>query len=573
MLTLLALLRNGLLGLSLAVRLPLRLLFRGKLPPYVRFVLKGDPPYRAGFRRGWLRRRPAVAQVAALEDLHRALERLAKDSRVRGIVLEVGPLEMPPAKRLLIAQWLEAFRAAGKEVVGFAVSPGNAEYALLCSASRVVLPRPGRLGLEGFLLEATAIGKALERLGIRAEFVRRGDFKTAPEFFTRSDVSPNQRALIEALLDDRHGELVDAVAAGRRMERGQATARVDQGPYSAERAQAAGLVDALADEAELPGLLGLPPVLHGDVHVPAYSAYLAALRRPAVRWAKVRSMPRLAVVPLSGMIADGEGNRSRPWPVMAGAEPLLSGLRQAAQDTRCAAVLLYVNSPGGSALASERVADELLRVAQRKPVVAYTDRVSASGGYLASLGAGEIWAGPHSVVGSIGVFAGKFDAQTLLERLGIQRTAFTRGEHAGLATSTRALSPTERSALELDVEETYQRFVARVARSRKLSVPEVLARAEGRVFTAAARWPRDWSTGWAPSKKPPHGRWSWPERPARASLFASTAFLGRVSVWRACFRNGHRSSLSGGRGLPEKGSVAPKLLRPRGESVPLGNAG
>jgi protease-4 len=169
---------------------------------------------------------------------------------------------------------------------------------------------------------------------------------------------------------------------------------------------------------------------------------------------------------------------------VAGAETLLAGLRAAAQDRRCPAVLLYVNSPGGSALASERVADEVLRLAKRKPVLAYTDRVSASGGYLVSLGAQELWAGPHSVVGSIGVFAGKFDAQGLLERLGIQRTAFTRGEHAGLGTVSRKLTAAEREALERDVEETYRRFVERVARSRKMQVPEVLARAEGRVFTA-----------------------------------------------------------------------------------------
>jgi protease IV len=481
----LALLWNGLLGLSLVLRLPLRLLFGGAPPAYVRFVLRGDPPYRAGLRRTWFARRPLPAQVAVLETLRRDLERLAKDGRVKGIVLEVGPLAMPPAKRLLVAQWLAAFRASGKEVVGFAVSPGNAEYALLCSASRVVLPRPGHLALDGFLLEATAIGAALERLGVRAEFIRRGDFKTAPEFFTRSDVSPNQRALIEALLEDRHTELVDAVAAGRGLERDAAAVKVDQGPYSAERALATGLVDTLADEAELPGVLGLPAVEKGDVHVPPYASYLRALRMPALRWARLRAPPRLAVVPLSGIITDGGGNAPRPWPAVAGAEPLLAGLRAAAQDRRCPAVLLYVNSPGGSALASERVADELLRVAARKPVVAYTDRISASGGYLASLGARELWAGPHSVVGSIGVFAGKFDAQELLERLGIHRTAFTRGEHAGLGTVARPLTAAERAALEREVEETYQRFVERVARSRKLTVPEVLARAEGRVFTAA----------------------------------------------------------------------------------------
>jgi protease IV len=482
---LLALLWNGLLGLLLVVRLPLRLLGGHTPPAYVRFVLRGDPPYRASLRRAWLRRRPPAGQVAVLETLRRELERLCQDERVKGVVLEVGPLAMAPAKRLLVAQWLKAFRASGKEVVGFAVSPGNSEYALLCSANRVVLPRPGQLALDGFLLEATTIGAALERLGVRAEFVRRGDFKTAPEFFTRSDVSPNQRALVEALLEDRHTELVEAVAAGRRLEREVARARVDQGPYSAERALAAGLVDALADEAELPKLLGLPPVQKGDVEVPAYPSYLRALRWPVVRWAPLRAPPRLAVVPLSGVLVDGDGSARRPWPAVAGAETLLAGLRAAAQDTHCPAVLLYVNSPGGSALASERVADELLRVAERKPVLAYTDRVSASGGYLASLGARELWAGPHSVVGSIGVFAGKFDAQELLERLGITRTAFTRGEHAGLGTVARPLTAAEREALEREVEETYRRFVERVARSRRMAVPDVLARAEGRVFTAA----------------------------------------------------------------------------------------
>ncbi len=482
---LLAALWNGLVAASLVLRVPLRLLGHRPPPEYVRFRLRGDPPYRASLRRRWPWRRSAGAEVRVLEEFRQALERLSRDVRVKGIVLEVSPLGMPAAKRLLVAQWLEAFRTSGKEVVGFSISPGNAEYALLCASTQVVLPRPGQLSLTGFLLEATAAGAALERLGIRAEFVRRGDFKTAPELFTRSDVSPNQQRLIEELLDDRHLELVEAVAKGRRLDAADAAARVDRGPYSAERALAAGLVDGLADEAELPAFLGMTRGEDREGQVPAFSAYLRSLRVPVVHWARLRARPRLAVVPLSGVLADGDGNASRPWPAVAGAETLLAALRACARDTRCPAVLLYVNSPGGSALASERVADEVSRLAQKKPVVAYTDRVSASGGYLASLGAAELWAGRHAVVGSIGVFAGKFDTQVLLERLGIHRTAYTRGEHAGLGTAARPLTAPEREALEREVEEMYQRFVARVARSRKMEVSAVLARAEGRVFTSS----------------------------------------------------------------------------------------
>jgi protease IV len=464
-------------------RLPVRLFRGGRPPSYVRFVVEGDPPYRSLWRWNWRRLRKHRARIQVLEVFRRQLARLAAEPRVKGIVLEVKPLGMAPAKRLLVAQWLRAFRTSGKEVVGFAVAPGNSEYALLCAADRVVLPRPGRLSLDGFLLEGTAVGGALERLGIRAEFVRRGEYKTAPELFTRVDVSPAQRALIEALLDDRHGELVEAVTTGRRLDAAVATERVNRGPYSAERALAAGLVDALADETELPALLGMVSREQNDGVVPGFAAFARSRWVPPDRWRRMRPLARLAVVPVAGVITEGEGS-APPRPPVAGAETLLAGLRAARDDARCPAVLLYVDSPGGSALASERIGDEVERLASRKPVVAYTDRVSASGGYLVSLGAREVWAGPQAVVGSIGVFAGKFDASGLLERLGIRRTAFTRGEHAGMGTLSRGMTEAERAALELEVEEMYRRFVDRVARSRKMEAPAVLERAEGRVFTA-----------------------------------------------------------------------------------------
>jgi protease-4 len=185
------------------------------------------------------------------------------------------------------------------------------------------------------------------------------------------------------------------------------------------------------------------------------------------------------------MIAQSPSGAPPVGPTIAGSETLVAGLRAAARDGSSSAAVLYVNSPGGSALASELVLAEVRRLAARKPVVAYVDRVAASGGYMVALGAREIWASPGSILGSIGVFAGKFDLSELLSRLGVHREVLSRGDHAGLMTSARPLSAPERDALEAEVEEVYSRFVELVAEHRKLGPEAVRARGEGRVYTAS----------------------------------------------------------------------------------------
>jgi protease-4 len=482
---------NGLLALGGMLRLPFRFFFRRPLPAYVRFTLKGDPPYRQPLQRRWpwQRSKSGPSAVGSLHDLDAALEALAADARIRGIVLEVESLAMPAAKRGWVAQRLEAFRARGKEVVGYAVSPGNSEYALLCAADRIALPRAGRLELSGFLMEATAIGGALRRLGIQPEFIRRGDYKTAPELFTRVDVSPIQRATLEQFLDERHAELVEAVASGRRLQPDAAAERVDRGPYSAPRAQTAGLVDLLADEMELPRVLGVAqdsePVPDDRGPVASFRAYEKAQHLPKISWRPFRPPHRLAVVPVAGMLVQAKTTRLPAGPPVAGSETLIQGLRAAAGDDRAVAAVIYVNSPGGSALASELVQAEVVRLARRKPVVAYVDRVAASGGYMVCLGATELWAGPGSILGSIGVFAGKFDLSGLLERIGVARAVLTRGEHAGLLSAARPMDSRERQALEAEVDEVYARFLELVATHRNLSPEAAKARAEGRLYTAA----------------------------------------------------------------------------------------
>jgi protease-4 len=475
-----------------ALFLPLRLLTAGRRPAWVRFRLSGELPFRRSPRRGlrfWRKVDPAA--VPSVEHLRRQLRRLAGDPALRGVVFEVDGLEVTAARREALVALFDDLRRAGKEVVGFGMTVSNAEYELLCRADRVILPAAGRVDLVGFAAELSAIGQGLSHLGVTAHFIRRGDYKTAPELFTRSDISEIQRRTVEALLDERYERLVSAIGAGRKLPADDVRARIDQGPYSARRALGAGLVDALGSEADLPRLLARPddkPRKEGgapEVAVGTFEAWEAGRRLPTVHWRPVRRRAVVGVVSVSGMIAEGKGGTLPAGPVVAGSVTVISALEAAGKNPRVPAVVLYVSSPGGSAPASELILDAVKRLSEKKPVVAYFDRVAASGGYMALCGAKEIWAGPGALVGSIGVFGGKFDLSGLFGRLGVHRTLITRGQNAGYTSPSRGFTDPERASMEREIEETYQSFLEIVAAARGRTREEIHQRGEGRVFTSA----------------------------------------------------------------------------------------
>ncbi|HVE81205.1 MAG TPA: signal peptide peptidase SppA [Myxococcales bacterium] len=473
---------NLLLLAGWVLLLPFRAFRREPEAVYVRFRLEGDPPYRK-VRGSSLFQRSEPDSVASLDQLSEQLDALAADPRVKGVVFELQDLAVAPAKRHSLAALFGRLRRAGKEVVGYAVSAGNAEYALLCEADRILMPSAGRLELTGFAAEATALGEGLRKLGVSAQFVRRGDYKTAPELFTHDAVSEIQRRTLETILGERHQELVETISRGRRMPAADAAGRIDRGPYSARRAHAVGLVDAICSEAELEKALAREGVSPAP-KLRSHDEHRSGQRFPSVPWRKWRLPPRLGLIRVRGAIVHATG--ASPLRSIAASGPLTKAIRAAARDRSCKAVLLYIDSPGGSALASELILEELKRLQQKKKVVAYFDRVAASGGYMAALGAHEIWAGPHAIAGSIGVFAGKFDLSGLLERVGVQRAVLTRGENAGLLSSSRPFTPREREALEADVEETYQAFLDHVAAARQLPRETVRERAEGRIYSGQA---------------------------------------------------------------------------------------
>jgi protease-4 len=476
---------NLLVLLRVLLGLPFRLLGARSRPAYVRFRLAGEPPYRERPRRSRLlglggQGRPEPATVTSLESFREALELLAKDEKVKGILLVLEDLAVPPAKREVLVKLLGDFRAAGKRVVAWAVGVDNVGYQVMCAADEVLLSPAGRLELMGYAAEATALGEGLGRLGIKAHFFRRGAYKTAPELFTHEHVSDIQRQTLETFLDERYVDLVDSVARGRRRTPEEVRAWIDSGLYSAKRAAAAGLIDGTCDEADLPTRLGgKKEEDEGGEGVEPMPMYRARLPWPPVRWRPLRPKPRLGVVPVSGMIVPGKGAPGRA----AGSDTVVKALRAAGRNRSVKAVVLYVASPGGSAVASEIMLEAVQRVAKKKPVIAFVDQVAASGGYMAALGAKEIWVTPHAVVGSIGVFAGKFDTSELMEKLGVHRTLVTRGEAAGIYSSSRGFTEHERALMEADMEETYQAFLEHVAKARGRTKEEIHALGEGRVYS------------------------------------------------------------------------------------------
>jgi protease-4 len=476
--------RNLWVGVASVLVFPLRALRYSGRPTVVRFLLKGSPPFREGLaaRRPFWKKVDA-AQVRSLELLNKQCERLGADARVKSVVFEVEGFVASSAQRQLVVEIISNLRAAGKTVWGYAIHGDTAEYEVLSACERIAMAPAGRLELTGFAAEAFTLGSFLKKWGVRAQFVRRGEHKTAPELFTHEQVSDIQKKTLETLLEERYQTLVQALATGRGFSLEEARAKIDAGPYSARRAFAEKLVDELRNPVEFAHHLLAD---EHAVEIPNIDDWKATRLVRADVWKPVRRKPGVFVVPVNGMISHGAGGGLPLGPTVAGSEGVVRLLRRAAEDRRCQAVVLHINSPGGSALGSELILEEVKRLAAKKPVVAWFEKVAASGGYMAALGAQEIWSAPLAIVGSIGVFAGKFEVSELLQRLGVSHSLITRGRNAAIFSMSKAFSPTEEAALEADVGETYEVFLEQVASARKMSRDDVHARAEGRIYSGTA---------------------------------------------------------------------------------------
>lgn len=407
-----------------------------------------------------------------LRDVTFALTRAARDARITGLLLDIRTLPGGWAQVEELRDAVAAFARTGKPVIAWLEEGGEKEYALAMAAPRIVMPPEGSLFILGVSAELSFLKGTLDKLGMSADFVHVGRYKSAPEQLTRDSASAANREMIEAIVDDHYTQLVAGIAAGRRVEPAAVRGWIDAGMFDAAGALAAGLVDsvlALSDleDAEFP-----------DEDFVALEDYALGRRRG-------RTAGTVALVPVTGTIVTGESGYDGWNGTRTGSDTVVDRLRQARDDDAVQAVLLRVDSPGGSALASDLIWREVARVREHKPVIVSMGDYAASGGYYVACGADSIFAEPGTLTGSIGVFAGKVAMSGLYSKVGITREFVTRGENALLFSDNAPFTDAQRAALETTLGAFYGRFVAKVAQGRRLPAAAVAAIAEGRVWTGA----------------------------------------------------------------------------------------
>lgn len=399
------------------------------------------------------------------------------DPRVRGLVVTIRSFPRGMATAAALRELLARVRSAGREVVvHFPVGADTKGVFVATGATRVLAGPQTSLAPVGFATSTRYFRAALDKAGLVPEVYARGRYKSAGEQIMRTSMSEPQREQLEALLDQSYEELCERLAEGRKVDIERARAMIDGAPYHADEAVAAGLVDGIAYEDELKSKIDPGGERARTVSAGAYLARKRALTLPAILPQPVIGVIRVhGAIARSGFLAAQLG--------MATDDALIAEVRSARRNPRVRAVILHINSPGGSALASDRMHRELALLAAEKPLIAYMADVAASGGYYVAAPAHVIVAQPSTITGSIGVVAARVAVEPVLERLGIVTEVLKRGRHADLLAVARPFDEEEKAVLNRELEATYRAFVRVVAEGRKQSVESIEKVAEGRVWT------------------------------------------------------------------------------------------
>jgi protease IV len=429
------------------------------------------------------------------------IRKAAKDDRIKALYLHLGSIEAGFGKMHEIKKVLAEFRSTGKKIYAYSEEVGTKEYLLGLSCDQLILPESGGLNLYGLRAEVTLYKNTLEMLRIKADVLKMGDYKSAVEPYIADKISDANREQISSLLDDNFNqEIVATIVAARPARKwtaAQVKEAIDQGPFTAKKAAELGLVDKLAYQDQIEGIIKadlkaetlkiVEDYEKSKAEAPDFSNPFKLLEALSPPKKKESKEPKIAVVYVVGGISSGKGSYN---PLMGGSsigsDVIVAAIEKAEKDPTVKAIVLRVDSPGGSALASDMIW-RALKIC-KKPIVASMGDVAASGGYYVAMAGAKIYAEPGTITGSIGVFGMKFVTGGLEELAGMKTEVIARGKNSGVNSTTFPWSESERTAMTATIEEVYAQFIdkalaGRVAAGVKMERNQLLKLAGGRVWT------------------------------------------------------------------------------------------
>jgi len=411
------------------------------------------------------------------------LRKAKVDERIGAVLVDINFPDIGWGKSLELREAIADFKTSGKPVYAYMEMGTNREYYLATAADKIFLPPSGDLYINGFAAEAMFYKGSLDKLGIEADVIQIGPkYKNAPDRYTRKEMSDGQREVINAVLDEYFDRYTTAVAESRKKSKDDVKATIDAAPYNANQAKSLGLIDDALYREQVDDLLKETLGYKKDDKLRTIGA--GAYRDIPSDSLGLNNGEKIAVIFASGAITSGRSTNGPVSGEMIGSDTLVEAIKDATDDKSIKAIVLRVDSPGGSALASDLIWHAIENAKEKKPVVVSMSDVAASGGYYIACNANKIVAEPTTITGSIGVFMGKPVVKGFYNWLGVTNEYVMRGKNAGIFRETEKWTPEERAKM---VEQTnsiyYDNFVPKVAKGRAKSTEDVNTLGQGRVWT------------------------------------------------------------------------------------------
>jgi len=423
-----------------------------------------------------------IGQPQSLSNLITQLRKAKVDKRIGAVLLDVEMTGAGWGKAEELRGAIKDFRKSGKPIYAFCELGTNKEYFIASSAEKVFMPPTGDIYITGLAAEAMFYKGALDKLGVEPDVIQIGKYKNAPDAYTRNDMSEAQEEVLNSLLDQIYGSLVSGIAEDRKLSEEKVKEIIDNAPYNAVKAVPLGLIDGAKyrDEVydELRSKLGYAK---GDKLRTVSAEEYKKVRADSLG---LNEGERVAVIYASGAITSGRSSNSPFGAQMVGSDTIVQALDTAAEDDSIKAIVLRIDSPGGSALASDLMWHAIEKAKAKKPVVVSMADVAASGGYYIACNANKIVAERSTITGSIGVFLGKPVLKGFYDWIGVNSQYVMKGKNAGIFRETEKWNDDERAKFQEQANNIYyDNFVPKVAKGRNMDKEKVDSLGQGRVWS------------------------------------------------------------------------------------------